>query len=127
MTRSPLLGVGPGNFALGVSAYSTHTTHGLVSQPFNALVAITVEQGLLGAAALAAIFLGAFILLWHFPISAAPNRCAILRGGYTALTVYSLCQAYLLADRAAAAATFLFLGLIPLEYGDAAANGPLAI
>jgi hypothetical protein len=127
ITKSPIVGVGPGNFALGLSAYAPRTTQGLVSQPFNAFVSITVEQGLLGATALSVIYIGAFILLWHFPISADRNRCAILRGGYVALVVYSLCQAYLLADRASTGSTFLFLGLMPLEYGYATAKGWSAI
>jgi len=127
IARSPILGVGPGNFTLGLDAYSSRTTQGLTSQPFNAFVSITVEQGLLGAIALSAVGAGVFILLWYFPISADPDRCAILRGGCVALVVYSLCQAYLFADRASAASTFLFLGLVPLEYRYATEKGRSSI
>ena len=112
--KSGAIGVGLGNYALALRRAGMNSQQLLTTHPFNSLLDVTIEQGIVGAIAFLLLVSGlAFRIIRRIRTSEGKA----LLGGLCGLSVFSMGQTFVIADQATAVLIAVFCAA-PLWSGE---------
>lgn len=102
-------GSGISNYALALRRQGLTTPSVLTAHPFNVLLEVTIEQGIVGATALILALAGSLKLVWQ---RIQTGEAKALIGGIMGLLLFSLSQTYFIADQATAVLLAVFCAIL---------------